>query len=125
MPNRPIAKPADSIRDVRHIRGIKHLLKARDQRLEYLYFTVAMNSGLRVGDMLRLRVDDLWDAGNQPRPEFMQHPEKTGAFVITRINKSIQEAMRFAAPAFPLHEPEVKLFPMTRQTVSNWLGRWW
>lgn len=120
----PIAKPADPIRDLRHIRAIKAMLKADERRLELLYFTVAVNSGLRVGDMLKLTVDDLWTTGGKPRKEFAKHTQKTGAFVITQINPSIEEAMRFAGKALPLHDPEALLFPVTRQTVSNWLKRW-
>lgn len=120
----PIPIPADPIRDVRHIRQIKNLLKAADKRVEFLYFTISVNSGLRVGDMLSLTVDDLWDAGSIPRKEFAKHTEKTGAFIITQINRTIGEAMRFAAPVLPLHDPDALLFPITRQTVSNWVKRW-
>ena len=40
------------------------------------------------------------------------------------MNPSIQEAMRLAGNVLPLHDPEALLFPVTRQTVGNWLKRW-
>lgn len=120
----PIPTSADPIRDLRYIRDIKSALKAHDRCLQYLYFTVAINSGLRVGDMLQLRVHDLWTLFGKPRKEFSKRTQKTGAFVITQINPSIQEAMRFAAKVLPLYDPKALLFPVSRQTVSNWLKSW-
>lgn len=120
----PIPKPSDPIRSIRAIKGIKNMLKANDKRLEYLYFTVAINSGLRPGDLLKLTIDDLWDEDGKPRKEFAKHTQKTGAFIVTQINAAIQEAMRFSARAVPLHDPDALLFPVTRQTARNWIRRW-
>lgn len=125
----PTPKPADPIRDIRQIRSIKDYLKAKNKRREYLYFVVAINSGLRVGDMLTLTVDSLWDAGDSPRKEFHLHTQKTGAFIVSSINKSIREAMEYASEqgaknSVSLFDPDAPLFPVSRQTISSWLKSW-
>jgi integrase len=122
-------KPADPIRDIRDIRAIKDYLKSHQLRREYLYFVVAVNSGLRVGDLLTLTVDSLWDTGDKPRKKFVMHTQKTGAFIVSQINRSVVEAMEFAAEqgaknSVSLFDPDALLFPVTRQTVRNWLKAW-
>lgn len=118
------SKPTDPIKSLRHIRNIKNMLKAQDKPLDYLYFTVAINTGLRSNDVLNLIVDDFWDEQGKPRTEFPLHTKKTGTYVNPQINLAIQEAMKFAQPAIPLHDPDARLFPITRQTVSNRIRRW-
>lgn len=125
----PTAKPSDPIRDIRHIRAIKDMLRAKQRRREYLYFTIAINSGLRVGDMLTLTVDSLWDAGDTPRKEFEMHTQKTGAFIVSQINRPIRDAMAFATEigatnSVSLYDPDALLFPVTRQSVGRWLKAW-
>jgi integrase len=90
---------------------------------------VAINSGLRVGDMLTLTVNDLWDANDKPRKSFAKHTAKTGAFIVSSINRPIREAMQFATEqgaknSISLFDPDSPLFPVSRQTVSNWLKSW-
>jgi integrase len=118
------SKPTDPIRSIRHIRSIKNMLKAKGKHLQYLYFVVAINSGLRPSDLLELSVDDLWDEDGKSREEFTQHTKKTGAFIVTQINQSIKEAMKFAAPAIQFYDPDASLFPITRHTARNWIKSW-
>lgn len=120
----PIPKPADPIRDRRHIRAIKALLKADDKHLPYLLFTVAINSGLRVSDLLQLHIGDLWTEEGTPRSQFSTRAQKTGSLAVTQINQAIKDAMNSAAQDISVQDSDALLFPMTRKTVSQWVKQW-
>lgn len=100
------------------------MLKADQKPLEYLFFTVGINSGLRVGDMLTLTIGDLWELEGKPRKEFSMRAQKTGSLAITQINPAIQEAMSFASTQVPLHDLDAPLFPFHRRTASRWVKTW-
>jgi integrase len=120
----PTPKPADPIRDRRHIRAIKDHLKARDKRVELLLFTIAINSGLRVEDLLQLKIGDIWDLDGKPTAEFSIRAQKTGALAVTQINQAIQTAMNFAKPALPINDLDQPLFATHRRSVSRWVKQW-
>lgn len=50
------------IRDVKQIDTIKKLLKLRSLR-DYCLFVLGINSGLRISDLLKLRISDISDKG--------------------------------------------------------------
>ena len=59
----------EPIRDIRKIEKMKKYLKAKSLR-DYCLFTVGINSGLRVSDLLNLRVGDVEDErGKQGLPD--------------------------------------------------------
>ena len=120
----PAPKPTDPIRDRRHIRAIKAMLQSEKKNREFLLFTIALNSGLRVSDLLDLRVGDLWSEDGTPLKEFSKRAQKTGSFATTQINRSILDAMRLARSGIDQYDSESKLFPVTRQTVSRWVKKW-
>ncbi|MFQ5852625.1 MAG: hypothetical protein ACE5JU_18865 [Candidatus Binatia bacterium] len=63
----PIPSPADPIKDRRFIRSIKAILKDDNNYMGYLLFTVGINSGLRVSDLVKLTFSDLWTDEGNPR----------------------------------------------------------
>lgn len=121
---KPIPKPADPIRDRRHIKAIKAMLKAEEKRLKHLFFTVGINSGLRVSDLLDLRVGDLWTPEGDHRTEFSTRAQKTGSLAITQINQAVREAMTVAEPDVPTYDPDAVLFDVSRQMASRWVKQW-
>ena len=50
------------IRDVKQIDTIKKLLKQQSLR-DYCLFVLGINSGLRISDLLKLRISDISDKG--------------------------------------------------------------
>jgi integrase len=120
----PIPKAADPIRDRRHIKAIKATLQSDEKPLQLLLFTLAINSGLRVGDILGLTVGHLWDVNGSPLPSFTVTMQKTEKPVRIEINDSIQHAMRLVEPTINRYESEAVLFPITRQTVTRWVKSW-
>lgn len=120
----PVPKPADPIRDRRHITAIKAILKEQRKLKEYLFFTLAINSGLRVSDMLTLTVGDLWTLGGDVRKEFSTRAQKTGSLAITQINNAIKDALLTTKEVFPIHDLDASLFTVSRQMVSRWVKQW-
>ena len=55
------------IRDKKQIEAIKRHLKGNEYGLRDLcLFTLGINSGLRISDLLKLKVGDVVDAGGKP-----------------------------------------------------------
>lgn len=116
--------PTDPIRDIRHVRAIKNTLKANKKYKQYLFFTLAINSGLRVSDLLSLKVGDLWNIDEFPCKEFTLRTQKTRTFTPTPINDAIVEAMKFSKDAFPLYDLDAPLFSIDRRTAGRWVKKW-
>ena len=55
------------IRDLKKIETIKKLLRQQDLR-DYCLFVVGINSGLRIIDLLKLRVSDVYENDKPKRP---------------------------------------------------------
>ena len=50
----------DPIKDIESINSIKEILKKKSQR-DVLLFVFGINTGIRVSDLLSLKVEDIWD----------------------------------------------------------------
>jgi integrase len=120
----PIPNPADPIKDRRFIRSIKAILKDEKSYREYLLFTVGINSGLRVSDLIKLTFADLWTDEGKPQRKVRLKTRKTGAWTEFQINDAIQEAMEFYAPGNELGEETDRVFPVTERTVTRWVKHW-
>ena len=80
----------DPIRDEKHIRKIKNRLKNNSRDL--LLFTMGINNGLRISDLLKLRVRDVKDLSVGETLTIKE--TKTGKNNILMINKSVYQVMR-------------------------------
>ena len=120
----PIPNPADPIKDRRFIRSIKALLKEEGNHTEYLLFTLAINSGLRVSDLAKLTNGDLWTSEGKPKKKVRLKTKKTGAWVEFQINEAIQEALEFYSRNKEVREESEAVFPVTRRTITRWVKRW-
>lgn len=91
-----VVNTVSPIRDKKQIEVMKSFLKARDIR-NYLLFMVGISSALRISDILKLQVSDIWD-GRKPKEFIMLNEKKTGKskqFPITKnLNKAIIEFMK-------------------------------
>lgn len=126
----PIPTPADPIKDRRFIRSIKATLKEENDHVGYLLFTVGINSGLRVSDLIRLAFSDLWtDDGRgrgrpRPRRKARLKTKKTGRWIEFQINKAMGEAMNFYLKGHGLRGERERVFSITERTVTRWVKRW-
>lgn len=81
------------IRDIKQIDSIKKILWAQSLR-DWLLFTLGINSGLRVSDLLKLKVRDVQNAKGRINEYITVKEQKTGKIKRFPINKTSQKAIR-------------------------------
>lgn len=82
----------EALKDRKDIELMKAVLKERNLR-HYILFVIGCNTGLRIGDILRLRVSDFINGGKVVK--YLQvKEEKTGKERRIAINASIQKALK-------------------------------
>lgn len=82
----------EALKDRKYIELMKAVLKERNLR-HYLLFVIGCNTGLRIGDILRLRVSDFINSGKVAK-YLLVREEKTGKERRIAINASIQKALK-------------------------------
>ena len=93
------------IRDKEKIKTIKFILKNRSLR-DYCLFVLGINSGLRISDLLKLRVADILDKGKiKERIELRE--KKTGKFKDFPLSKGTRQALAeyLKSREYQLNEP--------------------
>lgn len=67
----------EPIREIRKISQIKNILRADGNIRDLLLFELGINSALRISDLLRLRIKDLFENDGTPREFFDMKEAKT------------------------------------------------
>jgi integrase len=116
------------IRDKKQIELMKLYLKEKSTR-DYLLFMVGISSALRISDILKLKVEDVWD-GRRPKEFIRLSEQKTGkikAFPITEnLSKALKQYMKEYKPnqddyLFKSRKGDNR--PISRQQASNILSK--
>ena len=126
-PNHPKAGSritVEPIRNLKDIQAIKNLLA--DSPLYTAYFTLGINTNLRAGDLLGIKVNQV--RGLKPLEEIIVYEEKTKKPRRINLNKACTDAIR-ALLAFRNYQPEDYLFmgqrgPLTVGAVSRLVKSW-
>ena len=84
----------EPIRDKRKIQAIKNLLKGSEKWRDYILFVLGINLGLRIGDLLELRVKDLFAEDGNVRERFEIIEQKTGKNNVVKINYKVKKALQ-------------------------------
>lgn len=114
----------EPIRMIEDIRSISKMLTGRD----HLLFTMGINNGLRVGDLLKLRVKDV--SGMKPGDTLQIREGKTGKQNILAINKTVYKSLNDYLSEF---KPEADSFlfesrkgsaAITIATVNHLVKKW-
>jgi len=117
----------DPIRAEKNIKKIKRLLK--DNARDLLLFTMGINNGLRISDLLKLKVGDVRDI--KPGQTLKVKETKTGKMNILMINKSVHQVLKqYLEEVKPSDEDY--LFqsrngnnkPLARETVNKMIKEW-
>lgn len=76
-------KYVDPIKDIEMIQTIKEILRKQSER-DLLLFVFGINTGIRIHDLLNLKVEDVWDGEKVKEFLFIkeEHSEKTKAFYL-------------------------------------------
>jgi len=117
----------DPIRADKDIKKVKRLLK--DNTRDLFIFTMGINNGLRISDLLKLKVGDVRDL--KPGQTLKVKETKTGKMNILMINKSVHKVLKqYLEEVNPSDEDY--LFqsrngnnkPLTRETVNKMIKEW-
>ena len=80
------------IRSLKQIETIKKLLRQQNLR-DYCLFTVGINSGLRISDLLKLIVSDVID-GNKVKDRIRLREKKTNKFKDFPLSDNAKSAIK-------------------------------
>jgi len=99
------------IREEKQINGIKAILRGQSRR-DYCLFVLGINSGLRIGDLLALKVDDVVDARGKVRDRISVREKKTGKVKDFPIGGTTEKAIKeYLGPSMGDIDPDRALFP--------------
>lgn len=116
----------EPIRSLEDIKAIKRLLSNSPR--DYLLFTMGINNGLRIGDLLQLKVRDV--QGVKPGDTIRVREQKTGKPNVLVINKATHKALQsYLSQTNP--EPDDYLFksqkgnrPLTVSYANRLIKSW-
>ena len=92
-PNHPKKSSRITVEPIRRIRDVKAIAKLlNDNKRDRLLFLIGVNNGLRVGDLLRLKVEDV--EHTKVGDTLTIKESKTGKRNILVINKTVYKALR-------------------------------
>lgn len=89
-PGKGIEKTVEPIRKLKDIKSIAKLLE--DNPRDHLLFTIGVNNGLRVGDLLKLKVQDI--KYKQPGESIFIIESKTKKKNTLKINKLVHKSLK-------------------------------
>ena len=121
----------EPIRDPRKVAAIKKMLRGQDHPRDYLLFVMGVNTALRIGDLLQLRIGDVLDERGEIVEFIHLREQKTGKAKRVKLNKPVQEALRYYFSRVPGADPDAPLFPSLRsgkpldrtqvwRLINNW-----
>jgi len=113
----------EPIRDPEKLTLIKRRLRRRNAR-HFAFFTLGVNTALRPGDLLKLKAGDVYGEDGKPRDVITVKAEKTGKTHRIKLNDAAKEALEALWEAQGPFEPDVLLFPWTRQHAWRLVNRW-
>ncbi len=84
----------EAIKNVRDISKVKQFLLGKESKRDYLLFVLGINVGLRIGDLLSLKIADVVDEAGNIRRAVGIKEQKTRKYREFELNKSAREAIR-------------------------------
>ena len=109
----------EPIKDIEKIIAIKENLRKQSLR-DYLLFVFGINTGIRVHDLLSLKVEDIWDGAEIK--EFLEvYDEKKDDKKVHYINGQVKSALEDYLSTFPFNKDDFLFkskknnLPITRQ----------
>ena len=97
------------IRDRKRISAIKGNLKKRDPR-DFLLFTLGINTGLRISDILKLKVEDVKDHTGEIKEILDLKEKKTRRQRFIYINNEVKNALEYFFDKTRLYDRDRYLF---------------
>ena len=93
MADKQLPREVEAIKNIRDISKIKQFLLGKDNKRDYLLFVLGINVGLRIGDLLSLKVKDVIDESGKIKGAVIITEQKTNKKRQFELNKSAREAV--------------------------------
>lgn len=90
----PVGKTVEPIKSLRDIGRIKNYFKSNKKNRDYLLFVMGINVGLRISDLLKLKICDVWNLGIVNAAITIKE-QKTNKIKTVKFNGSVEEAIIF------------------------------
>jgi len=125
-----IVEPIRSENQIKQIRG--NLYRQKNPR-DYLIFVFGINSGLRIGDILSLKLEDVKDGQGNLKDYLDIKEQKTGKTRKVFFNKQIKEALNYYLKKTGIFNLDQYLFtnekskknkPITRIRAYQLINKW-
>lgn len=121
-------KVVQPIRDLKQLEAVKGYLRGKNKR-DYLLFMVGISSALRISDILKLKVNHVWD-GKKVKASIEINEMKTGKYKRFPITKNLTKAIREYVQEYPSKKQDDYLFtsrkginkPISRQYAATVLN---
>ncbi|MBA7514232.1 Tyrosine recombinase XerC [subsurface metagenome] len=123
----------EPIRSENRIRQIKGNLYRQESPRDYLLFVFGINSGLRIGDLLSLKLADVKDSQGNLKDCLEIKEQKTGKTRKVFFNKQIKEALNYYLKKTDIFNLDRYLFtnekskknkPITRVRAYQKINEW-
>ena len=115
-----IVEPIRSENQIKQIRG--NLYRQKNPR-NYLLFVFGINSGLRIGDILSLRLADIKDNQGNLKDYLDIKEQKTGKLRKVFFNKQIKEALKYYLKKTGIFDLDHYLFINERSKKNKPISR--
>ena len=94
MNGKTFPKEVEPIKSVKDIKRIKQYLLGKKSKRDYLMFVLGINTGLRVGDLLALTMEDVLEPGTMIiKHSVTIREQKTGKLRVFELNDAAREAI--------------------------------
>jgi len=94
MTTKTLPREVEPIKNIKDIRRIKQYLLGKSNKRDFLMFALGINTGLRVGDLLALRVEDVLEPENMTVTRSVRiREQKTGKLREFELNNAAREAV--------------------------------
>ncbi|MBA7576506.1 site-specific integrase [Candidatus Atribacteria bacterium 1244-E10-H5-B2] len=125
-----IVEPIRSVDQIKQIKG--NLYRQKSPR-DFLLFVFGINSGLRIGDLLSLKLGDVKDSQGNLKDDLDIREQKTGKTRKVFFNKQIKEALKYYLEKNDIYDLDRYLFtkekskrnkPITRVRAYQLINKW-
>ena len=114
-------KIVEPIRSLKDIDSIKKLLKSDWKVRDLLLFEIGINSALRISDILKIKVKDVFDESLNVKDDFRVKEKKTDKNGLIFITPKVKETLKLYKEKYPsvVKNPENYLFFRKKKFVSR------
>jgi len=109
-----IMNSVEPIRDKKKILAIKRNLKEEGNPRNYLLFVMGVNTALRIGDLLSVKVKDVIDSKGAIKDYLFIKESKTGRQAKIYLNDPVKEALNYYLDKVKGIDPDSYLFKSER-----------